>query len=230
MSIQRNVVPFLALVLAVTGSTAYGQATQQTATPSGVNVALLDVAYIFKNHVGFKQSMDGLRAQKKTIEDQILADRNRLMEKRKKGSETYKVGTPGYKQFEQELANEAADAQVKMELQKKELMEQEAQVYLATYNQVVQSVQAIAKQYQISLVLRYDSQPIDPNNPNDILKGINRAVIHQQNLDITKTVLEMVNRNVPRRPTAGAGNTLTTPATQQRPAANAARPNTFRNQ
>lgn len=230
MSIQRNVVPFLALVLAVTGSTAYGQATQQTATPSGVNVALLDVAYIFKNHVGFKQSMDGLRAQKKTIEDQILADRNRLMEKRKKGSETYKVGTPGYKQFEQELANEAADAQVKMELQKKELMEQEAQVYLATYNQVVQSVQAIAKQYQISLVLRYDSQPIDPNNPNDILKGINRAVIHQQNLDITKTVLDMVNRSAPRRPTAGAGNTLTTPGTQQRPATSAVRPNTFRNQ
>ena len=102
--------------------------------------------------------------------------------------------------------------------------------FLATYNQVVQSVQAIAKQYQISLVLRYDSQPIDPNNPNDILKGINRAVIHQQNLDITKTVLDMVNRSAPRRPTAGAGNTLTTPGTQQRPATSAVRPNTFRNQ
>ena len=230
MSIQRSSVPFLAFVLAVTGATAYGQAPQQTTASAGVNVALLDVAYIFKNHAGFKQSMDSLRAKKKTIEDQILADRNRLMDKRKKGSETYKLGTPGYKQFEQELANEAADAQVKMELQKKELMEQEAQVYLATYNQMVQSVQAIAKQYQISLVLRYDSQPIDPNNPNDILKGINRAVIHQQNLDITQTVLEMLNRNVPRRPAAGGAGTLTTPGTQQRPATGATRPSTFRNQ
>ena len=210
MIIRRGFTSLIICAIAGTALTASAQAPRQqqpvrsaTAAPTsaGVNVALLDIAKVFKNHKGFEARMQQLRDQKKKIEEQVIADRNRLLEKRK-GLQGYNPGTREYKQLEEQLANDAADAQVKMELQKKELLEQEAQAYLQTYNQIQSAVGRIANQYQLRLVLRFDSQQIDQNNPNDILKGINRAVIYQQNLDITDTVLQMVS---PGTPPAGGG-------------------------
>ena len=48
-----------------------------------------------------------------------------------------------------------------------------------------------------------------PDDRNSVLAGVNRAVVYQQNLDITQLILQKLNAgaNVPaQQPTVGPGN------------------------
>jgi len=49
-------------------------------------------------------------------------------------------------------------------------------------------VHKVAEQYNISMVLRFDSTEIDPKNPQSVAQGISRSLIIQRNLDITQLV------------------------------------------
>jgi hypothetical protein len=54
-------------------------------------------------------------------------------------------------------------------------------------------VEEAATKYGLSLVLRFDSQEIDPNNRNEVVKGVNRAVVFHRKLDLTSMVSDALN-------------------------------------
>ena len=54
-------------------------------------------------------------------------------------------------------------------------------------------VENIASQHGISLVLRFDSEEIDPNNRAEVIKGVNRAVVYHRRLDLTGMVSKEMN-------------------------------------
>ncbi len=58
----------------------------------------------------------------------------------------------------------------------------------------------MARKREIRLVVRYDIVPIDQENRDSILKGVNRYVVFQDKIDITEEVIEGLNRR------AKAGN------------------------
>jgi len=58
----------------------------------------------------------------------------------------------------------------------------------------------VARKREIRLVVRYDIVPIDQENRDSILKGVNRYVVFQDKIDITEEVIEGLNRR------AKAGN------------------------
>ena len=49
--------------------------------------------------------------------------------------------------------------------------------------------------WPISMVLRFDSSPIDRENRGDVIKGVNRAVVYHNNLDLTDHVIQALNAN-----------------------------------
>jgi hypothetical protein len=50
----------------------------------------------------------------------------------------------------------------------------------------------------------YNSDPPDPNNPQDILKDLNKMVVYQDQLDITLSILDALNQRRPK-PQGGTG-------------------------
>ena len=64
-----------------------------------------------------------------------------------------------------------------------------------------QVIAQVAAHNSISLVLRFDSASIDPENRNDVIKGVNRSVIYHDRLDITDPVIQMMG---PSTASAGA--------------------------
>ena len=54
--------------------------------------------------------------------------------------------------------------------------------------------------YGISLVLRYNGEEIRPDDRNSVLAGVNRAIVYQNNLDITKEISDRVNRLARQQP------------------------------
>ena len=71
-----------------------------------------------------------------------------------------------------------------------ELLNREARIYFDTYTRMQQVVSTLAGEYNISLIIRFDSQAINPENRPEVIKGVNRNVVYQKNLDLTTMVIE----------------------------------------
>ena len=165
-------------------------AAQGTTWAQGMNVALLDVGYIFKNHPGFQQQMESMKAQVAQIEQSLKQQQTQIQTSAQQMS-AYKPGSPKYKQIEEQTAKQLADLKVKTQLQRKEIMENEAKIYLATYKRVHAAIQAYAKKNRIDLVLRYDREAAsgDSADPRGTLKIINRPIVYHDALDISDAIL-----------------------------------------
>lgn len=160
----------------------------------GMNVALLDVGYIFKNHPGFKQQMESMKSDVQSFE-QSMKQKQTQIQAAGQQIGTLKPGSADYKKLERETTEQLANLKVEMQLKRKEIMESEAKIYLATYKQVTAAVAAFANAKNIDLVLRYDreSSPTSPDtDPQTTLKIINRPVIFEKGLDISDAILRQV--------------------------------------
>ena len=73
-----------------------------------------------------------------------------------------------------------------------------------TLDQTQTTVADIANQYNITLIIRFDSKPIDPENRADVIKGVNRNIVYQKNLDLTNMVIDKMGSVS----TANAGGNL----------------------
>lgn len=163
---------------------------------AGHNIAVVDVSVIFKKHVRFlamvekfKKDVQAAEAKLKVEFDQIKALQEQL-----KG---LAPGSPDYKQMEQRIARSGADWQLKQQTQKKDLMDYEGTIYFQVYKELDDAVKRFAQKHSIALVLRYASEPVDdPNNRNEIVRGINKSVVYvDPSLDITDWILQDLNRS-----------------------------------
>ena len=179
-------VTLIASFVLLASSTAWGQ---------GMNVALLDVGYIFENHPGFKTQMDAMKAEVQSFE-QTMKQQQEQIQAASRQISSYKPGSPEYKRLEETTTKQIADLKVQMQLKRKSIMEKEAQIYMATYKQVAAAVAAFANQKNIDLVLRYDRKSAPGNqvvDPKETLKVINRPVIFEKGLDISDSILRQVS-------------------------------------
>ena len=170
-----------------------GQVPQaRPATPSS-HVAVIDVGYIFKNHVRFKGAMDKMKDEVMAAENSLKGERDRingLMEQLK----GFNAGTPEYKKLEAEIAKGQGDFNVNAQLQKKDFMDREAKVYLQVYTEVEKAVAQFAREHGIAVVFRFDGDPVDGADRNQILRGITKPIVYYESgNDITPDILKMLN-------------------------------------
>lgn len=160
---------------------------------SGTSVVVLDVAKVFKEHIRFKQQMDVIKKDVEKFEGKLRDDRARLQQMAEE-LRTYKSGSPEYKNLEAKMAKMTSDLQVETQLKRKEFMEREARLYYNTYTEVTRAVEAFAKQYGIQLVLKFNSEPIKPDDRNSVLAGVNATIVYQDHRDITARIVTELNR------------------------------------
>lgn len=154
-------------------------------------ICVLDVAKVFKDNASFQTKMKGIREDatklKESVEGQLAELQNQAKE-----LETLKENADRRKELERELVTKQAELQTRARQAEAELLTREAQIYLNTYNEMEQVVAKLAEQYNISLVLRYESAPINQDDRTDVIKGVNRQVVYQANSDLTKLVSEQM--------------------------------------
>lgn len=198
--VKRQIFGILCFVIGVaTSVSVFAQAPAQPASPA-THVAVVDVGYIFKNHARFKSAMDKMKDEVMTAENGLKAERDRingLMEQLK----GFNVGTAEYKRLEAEIAKAQGDFNVNAQLQKKDFMEREARVYKQVYDEVEKAVSQFAKEHRIAAVYRFDGDPVDSADRNQILRGITKPIVYYDpGIDITPDILKMLNGT----PVAGA--------------------------
>ena len=183
----------LALVQVPALAQAPAQAPVAQPTAPASHVAVIDVGYVFKNHVRFKAAMDKMKDEVMAAENGLKAERDRingLMEQIK----GFNVGTPEYKKLEAEIAKAQGDFNVNAQLQKKDFMDREAKVYLQVYTEIEKAVEQFAREHRIAVVHRFDGEPVDNSDRNQILRGITKPIVYlEPGIDITPDILKMLN-------------------------------------
>lgn len=212
---------FVAAVAAVFAASEYSadQAAAQQRGPApqpGSQVAIVDLTYIFANHVRFKALVEDMRHDVEAAEADLKAAKEAI-EKSAEKIDEYNRNSPEAKALEEDLAKRQADLQVQVNIQKRNFMEQEAKIYLSIYREVIDHVKYHAERNGISLVLRFNGEPLEGEDLQGVMQYINRQVVHYNRaIDITPIVLDACNANAgaPRQ-RQPAGPISAKPATKQ---------------
>jgi Skp family chaperone for outer membrane proteins len=181
------------------------RAAVDSGSGAGGAVAGVDLGFIFKNHGGFNRKMEQMKTEVQQYEEKLRAEHTALTQERDKLTQQWKPGSPEYDAGERALADKFAKLQVDTQMKKKDFLQREAKVYFEVYQEVNQAIQEFADMNRIDLVLRYNGDEIDPDDRQSVLTGVNRAIVYHRNLDITRDILDRLNRapRVSRAPAAG---------------------------
>jgi Skp family chaperone for outer membrane proteins len=180
------------IALVVSANQLFGQ--------EGGIVAVLDVAKVFKENLEFSNQMDAIRAEADMLKKNIEAKQEEI---RSKASTLSSMEPARRKQFEGQLEQEQTALRTEARQTEQDLLVKEASIYYATYTKMQGVVEQISQQHNIALVLRFDSAPINPDNPNEVVVGVNRAIVYHHKLDLTTMVISNMGSTV----TAKSGET-----------------------
>jgi Skp family chaperone for outer membrane proteins len=184
----------------------------QSPNPAGANapkygVAVVDIPYIFKNYERFRATTESMKKEMETIDADVKGDRAKI-EQAKQQRDTYNPGTAEFKKLDEEMSRMMAEFQLKTNKLQKDFMERQAKLYYQTYLEVVDAVNIYAKRHNIGLVMRFNGEPVDPNNREAVMRDINKQVVTQDHIDITPDVLMLLNRDQQPRTTAQPGSQI----------------------
>ena len=159
-------------------------------------VAIVDIGVVFKNHPVFSQQLESLKQEAEQFKANSVQLQQQLMQK----AEVLRQYTPGsaeFKKAESDLAKESAGLEVEQRDKMRTLMQREAKLHFNTYTEVNNLIGQYCDQRQIQLVLRFNSEPMDPSKPGTIMQRVNGSIIYyDQDKDITqKIIAQLVQMN-----------------------------------
>ncbi len=150
--------------------------------------------YIFNNSHKFKALSEDMSKRVQAAELDIKGRRDQINALMKQLQDV-KQGTPDFKQMDEEVTNRKADLAAQVELQKKNFLRSEAQIYYTVYQEVAQEVAYYAKSQNVTLVLRFNGDPMDEHDPQNIASQLNKPVVyHDSRIDITPIILDVLNK------------------------------------
>lgn len=155
-------------------------------------VCVLDVAEVFKRNQAFESEMEKIRTEAASLKASVEQQFAKLQQEADQ-LEQYQVGSAERNDLESQLMQKQALLQSKARQSESDLLTREARIYFQTYKQMEEIVAKIANEYNISLVLRYDSQTMKQDDRADVIKGVNRSIVFQKNLDLTNLVSQQLN-------------------------------------
>jgi len=179
---------------------------------------VIDIAYIFKNHVRFNAAMNDM---KRDIEgfDLAMQEEQKVLQKKQEAMIQYNPSSDQFKKADEELAHLKSNFQIKLQAKKREFLEAEAKVYFNIYREVEEAVAVFAQRNGIRLVLRFTGDEMKAEDRNSVLQGVNKPVVYQSQLDITNLILEKLNAGATMPP-----NGFASPGAQGAPDRNARGP------
>lgn len=156
------------------------------------DIAVVDLAKVFDSHKRLSEKREEVRRGAQSIKDKLTA----LSEEVKKLQEELKIhkqGSSDHTRVQKELQQKAAAMQKYQKEQAQELQNEEATIFMDTYRQISEAIQRIAEARGLRLVLRYEAEHRDSNDPKKLFNSINRQVLFEKGLDITDEVVQAVN-------------------------------------
>lgn len=178
-------------------------AAAQSNTPH--KVGLIDMAHVFKNYKKFEALRDDLKQEIGESENKAKEMQTELQQMQQNMKDV-KEGSKEYAKAEQDIVKKAAEFEAFRRTASREFLKKESQIYLQVYNETSDAVKKYADFYKYTLVIRFNREDLDTENPQNLLQGMNRQVVyHRGEDDITVSVLDYLNRRYTPTPANGGG-------------------------
>lgn len=188
----------LAITAAIVSLTGWGSQLASAQEKSAHRIAVVDVAKIFKEHPGIRAQVEKIETELKTYDGQLQGKRQELKQAAEK-LKTYKVGTPDYSQQEELVASMESKLRLEMARKRKELSDAEARIYYDNYQKIVAGVKFLAEYHNINLVLRYNSEEMNLEQGDSVIRGVMKNIVyHDQGLDMTTGVMQYLDKTMDR--------------------------------
>jgi Skp family chaperone for outer membrane proteins len=195
-----------------------GTASAQTAAPATAKavehkVGLIDMAHVFKHYEKFTALREELKTEIQDSDTKAKAMAEQIQAVQKE-MQDFKQGSPEYLAREKQLAQAASDFEAFRKVAQRDFLRKESRIYHTIYMEVTDTVKKYAKIYNYTLIMRFNREDLDTDDPKKLIQGMNRQVVyHRADDDITLSVLDYLNRSY--KPTASATGPAK-PGTQQR--------------
>jgi Skp family chaperone for outer membrane proteins len=186
----RSGVSFLCLAAFAVTALSSGFADSLQAQTS---VALLDMAVVFENHPAFKSRLAQLKQDADGLQTAVLQQRQALIKEQENLRLLYQPGSQEFKDKEKELALKVTQLEIDSNDKMRDLMVQEAKLHFEIYSEVSRLVDEYCNQFDIRLVLRFNSAAVQPDKPESVMQQVNGAIVYYNpNRDITAAIVQRV--------------------------------------
>lgn len=165
--------------------------SQVASAQDGGIVAVLDVAKVFRVNKSFDDQMKQIKSEADGLKTQIQQEQATIQEEAQKVL-AFEIGTDERNRAETEIEQRQAKLRTRARQLEVDLLTREAKIYHRTYEQMKEVVASASKNNGISLVLRFDSTPVNPENRAEVIKGVNRSVVFHDQLDLTSMVIKQM--------------------------------------
>ncbi|MDA0834635.1 MAG: OmpH family outer membrane protein [Planctomycetota bacterium] len=173
--------------------TAWGQNNGAKASKNA-NIALIDMAEVFKKYEKFAVLRDGLKAEiEKT--DLEAQQRGKEITGLQAQMKEVKPGSPDFIEMESQLAQLTTEFETFRKVKQRDFLRQEAALYHTIYLEVTEWVGKYAEHYEYTMVLRFNREELATDDPQQLIQGMNRQVVYfRANDDITDQVITLLNK------------------------------------
>lgn len=195
--VSASAIALLAGVLSLTGS-AWSQQNERTAAANSMphKVGLIDMAHVFKNYKKFEMLREDLKVEIAASEEKakaVQAETTQLQQQLK----TLTEGGAEYSKLEKQLVAKMAEFEGFRREKSREFLKKESQIYSQVYHEVEDVVKQFANYYGYTLVIRFNREEENPDNPQQVLQNMNRQVVYyREDDDITQKILGKLNKNL----------------------------------
>jgi hypothetical protein len=178
-------------LLAVVSWEAFCDEPPASDKPHRVPVAVLDVAKVFKQSRDFNDEMNRIKREIEEFEKTIRAKQAEIEKLTPKQDVSAQAdGLDALK-----LAQLNALMQVEIAAKRADFLKVEAQAYFKCYQEIEKLVAAKSRERDIGVVLRFNSDEMNPADRNSVLQGVNRAIVYSAIPDLTDEVIKSLNRD-----------------------------------
>lgn len=190
---SASAVAILAGILAL-GGNVWSQSGKAPKETKPHKVGLIDMAHVFKKYEKFDDMREALKIKIGTSEETAkrMAEQIKGLQAQLK---ELKEGKPDYDSTEKQLANKTAEFEAFRRSTQRDILKDESKIYHQVYMEVADAVKRYSKYYGYTLVLRFNREDLNPDDPQGLIQGMNRQVVfHQPEDDMTDSVLDHLNQ------------------------------------
>jgi Skp family chaperone for outer membrane proteins len=189
----------LALVVAISSSAVMAQTGGRASAPAasgskGTVIAIVDINYIISKHdkaVALRET-----TQKKDREAvAALQARKKDLDKEQEKLRDHKIGSPEHRAIQEKLIQRSAELEADAKVGRSQIQEDFAKAQLEILLEVQAAIKAFATRNGIDIVLNFDSEKPNADNPQMLNRYAMNLVQFQDSLDISTDILEIVSPN-----------------------------------
>ena len=187
--------------LFVVSETIQGQDAKTSAGPH--QVGLIDMAEVFQDYEKFKALREALQAEVERSSAEAQAKLEQMKQLQGQAAQL-KQDSPDFQAIEKQLLTMKADLESFRQVQQRDFLRKESEIYKQVYMEVQDAVNKYAEYKNLTLIMRFNRSKVEEaENPQEVIQSMNRQVVyHRTSDDITDAVLGYLNREYTKQASA----------------------------